>query len=338
MVIVAAWLAGATQVMAQAVNFDIPERLQKKVTLAGASALADAGKTVEKDGMTYVTLNNGVLMPVVGFGTLNLPKAECAQCVATAIRHGYRLIDTARNYANERQVGQGIRESGIDRSEIFVSSKLWLDDMGYEQTKAAFQATLDRMGLDYLYLIHEPYGDVLGSWRAMEELYLEGKIRAIGISNFLPDRVMDLMINSKIRPAVNQIENHPYHQQQEAVAFNQKYGIVVEAWSPLTQNRRPELFTDSVPAEIGHKYGKTPAQVVLRWHLQREVVAIPKARQERHVTENLAIFDFSLTEEEMERISRMDTGKPLMIDHRDPDRVLWFYTSAGRVARENDND
>lgn len=312
---------------------NVPGRTIREVKLADAPGLGKAGKIVNREGQPYITLNNGILVPLIGYGTLNLPTDECARCVATAIGHGFRLIDTAKNYINERQVGQGIRESGIDRQELFVSSKLWIEDMGYEQTKIAFQRTLDRLQLDYLdlYLIHLPFGDVHGSWRAMEELYKAGKIRAIGVSNFHPDRLMDMMINHNVRPAVNQIENHPYHQQVEAVTINQEYGILPEAWSPLTQMRRPELLEEPVLVEIGKKYGKSVAQVILRWQSQRGVVAISKAQQEVHMVENINIFDFTLTPQEMEHISTLETGKPLMFNHRDYKNVLWFYTNAGRV-------
>lgn len=308
-------------------------RTVREVKLADAPALDRAGEIVNREGMPYVTLNNGVLMPLIGYGTLNLPTDECAHCVATAIGHGFRLFDTAKNYINERQIGQGIRESGIDRKELFISSKLWIGDMGYEQTKAAFQRTLNHLQLDYLdmYLIHLPFGDVHGSWRAMEELYKAGKIRAIGVSNFHPDRLMDMMINYEVRPAVNQIENHPYHQQPEIVAFNKEYGILSEAWSPLTQMRRPEILQEPMLVDIAQKYGKSVAQVILRWQSQRGVVAIPKARQEAHMIENIHLFDFTLDPQEMEQIAGLNTGKPLMFDHRNPKDVLWFYTNAGRV-------
>ncbi len=310
-----------------------PERTVKQIRLAEAPALDDFGKIDTSFTIPRVTLNNGVKMPLIGYGTLNLPKEECAKCVATAIEHGFRLIDTAKNYINERDVGEGIRLSGIDRKELFVSSKLWMEDAGYEKTKKAFQRTLDRLRLDYLdmYLIHQPFGDIHGAWRAMEELYRAGKIRAIGVSNFHPDRLLDLMLSHSVRPVVNQIENHPYFQRSEDVAVNREYGVLPEAWSPLTKLRRPELLEEPVLVALGKKYGKSPAQIILHWQVQRGVVAVPKARQEFHMIENLNIFDFSLTDEEMQSIALLDTGKPLNFDHRNYKDVIWFYTRASRT-------
>lgn len=326
-------LAKATKIISTVQQDNIPGRIVVPLKLAHASVLEKAGRIVNASPVPYITLNNGIQMPLLGYGTLNLPVDKCAECVATAIGHGYRLIDTAKNYINERYVGQGIKDSGVNRKEIFVSSKLWIGDMGYEKTKAAFQRTLDRLQLDYLdmYLIHLPFGDVHGSWRAMEELYEAGKIRAIGVSNFHPDRLLDLMINSRIRPVVNQIENQPYYQQSNSIAINKEYGVIPEAWSPLTQMRRPELLKEPVLLEIGQKYGKTAVQVILRWQSQRGVVAIPKAAQEAHMIENINIFDFTLTEDEMTRIATLDTGNPLVFDHRNYKDVIWFYTNAGRI-------
>lgn len=282
--------------------------------------------------MEYVTLNNGVRMPILGYGTLNLPAATCADCVSEAIRVGWRLIDTAKNYINEEYVGQGIKSSGIDRKELFVTSKVWLKDAGYEQTKKAFQQTLDRLQLSYLdlYLIHQPFGDVYGTWRAMEELYRMGKIRAIGVSNFYDDRLVDFAMTAEVKPAVNQVEINPYHQQWKAQDVNREYGVQLEAWGPLGQMKRPELLKEPVLNEIGKKYNKTAAQVILRWLIQRGIVTLVKTAQREHMLENLSVFDFILSPGDMEQIRALDTGTSLFGDHRDPERVKWFHTSASR--------
>lgn len=245
--------------------------------------------------MEYVTLNNGVRMPMLGYGTLNLPSDTCADCVSEAINIGWRLIDTAKNYANEEHVGRGIKNSGIDRKELFISSKLWLKDAGYEQAKKAFQLTLDRLQLSYLdlYLIHQPFGDVYGAWRALEELYHDGKIRAIGVSNFYDDRLVDFVMTNEVKPAVNQVEINPYHQQWKSQDVNQKYNVQLEAWGPLGQMKRPELLNEPVVNGIGKKYGKTPAQVILRWLIQRDIVTLVKTARRERMLENLDIFDFT---------------------------------------------
>lgn len=255
-----------------------------------------------------VTLNNGVKMPVLGFGTLYLNDELGVRCVADAISVGYRLIDTATIYGNEEAVGAGIRKSGINREELFITSKLWVDDSGYENAKKAFQTSLDKLGLDYLdlYLIHRPRGDVKGSWKAMEELYKEGRIKAIGISNFEAHQIDDLMKEaSTVKPAVNQIETHAFFQQEKAKNMLKDYGIQMEAWSPLAQGRNGH-FTNETLAEIGKKYNKTNAQVSLRWHYQRGIVAIPRTSQKAHMTENMNIFDFELDKTDMETIARLD--------------------------------
>lgn len=282
--------------------------------------------------MEYVTLNNGVRMPMLGYGTLNLPSATCADCVSEAIKIGWRLIDTAKNYANEEYVGQGIKNSGIDHKELFVTSKLWLKDAGYEQAKKAFQLTLDRLQLSYLdlYLIHQPFGDVYGAWREMEELYRAGKIRAIGVSNFYDDRLVDFVMTNEVKPAVNQVEINPYHQQWKAQDVNQEYNVQLEAWGPLGQMKRPELLNEPVLTGIGKKYGKTAAQVILRWLIQRGIVTLVKTAHRERILENLSIFDFTLSPEDMEQIRVLDTGKSIFGDHRDPERVKWFHTSASR--------
>lgn len=301
----------------------------------GAENLAAGKTTKEKLDMDYVTLNNGVRMPILGYGTLKLPESTCADCVAKAIETGWRLIDTARNYANERQVGEGIRRSGIDRKELFVTSKLWIKDYDYSRTKQAFQATLDRLGLDYLdlYLLHQPFGDVYGAWRALEELYSEGKIRAIGISNLHPDRVADFAFTSQVKPAVNQIEFSPYFQRWTDKRVNDEYGVQVEAWGPLVSGLRPEVFAEPVLVEIGKKYGKTPAQVILRWLTQQGVVTLCKTQRPERMVENLESLTFKLSVEDMARIAKLDKGHTMAKDHRSPEDVKWFHTQATRELK-----
>ncbi len=254
-----------------------------------------------------VTLNNGIKMPILGFGTLYLNGDVGERCVADAISLGYRLIDTATIYGNEESVGAGIKKSGINRDELFVTSKLWVDDSGYEKGKKAFQTSLDKLELDYLdlYLIHRPRGDIKGSWKAMEELYKEGKIKAIGVSNFEANHLDELMSYAKIKPAVNQIETHAFFQQEKAKGTLKKYGIQMEAWSPLAQGRNGH-FTNETLEAIGKKYNKTNAQVSLRWHYQRGIVAIPRSSQKAHMLENLNVFDFELDESDMTKIDSLD--------------------------------
>lgn len=254
-----------------------------------------------------VTLNNGIEMPVLGFGTLYLNDELGVRCVSDAISLGYRLIDTATVYGNEEAVGGGIKKSGISREALFVTSKLWVDDSGYDQAKIAFQTSLDKLGTDYLdlYLIHRPRGDVKGSWKAMEELYGEGKIRAIGVSNFEDSHLDELLSYATVKPAVNQIESHAFFQQDRANTALRKYGIQMEAWSPLAQGRNGH-FTNEVLAAIGKKHNKTNAQVSLRWHFQREVVAIPRTSQKEHMIENLNVFDFELDESDLKQIDALD--------------------------------
>jgi len=260
-----------------------------------------------KNAMKNITLNNGIKMPVLGFGTLYLNGAQGEKCVADAISLGYRLIDTARIYNNEESVGAGIRLSGINRKELFVTSKLWVDDSGYENAKKAFETSLNKLGLDYLdlYLIHRPRGDVKGSWKAMEELYKEGKIRAIGVSNFEPAQLTELFAYSTVRPAVNQIETHAFFHQPVSREFLKENNIRMEAWSPFAQGRNG-LFTNETLAAIGKKYNKTNAQVSLRWHFQRGIVTIPRTSQKAHMSENLDIFDFELDEKDMQAIAPLD--------------------------------
>lgn len=273
--------------------------------------------------MKSVELNNGVEMPILGFGTYQIDDLEeCERSVTEALRTGYRLIDTAAAYGNEEAVGRAIKKSDVPREEVFVTTKLWVTDAGYESTKDAFERSLDRLGLDYLdlYLIHQPYGDVHCSWRAMEDLYEEDKIRAIGISNFHPDRVMDLMVHNDVVPAVNQIETHPFYQRSDDAAFLEEHGVQHESWGPFAEGQN-NIFEHDVLTTIGDRYGKSAAQVVLRWLIQREIVAIPKSVHEERITENFDVFDFELTSNEMETISELDEGESQFFDHRDPAMV-----------------
>ena len=276
----------------------------------GTSKLFGAAHSSRPGTLTSIetiTLNNGIKMPILGFGTLYLNGDVGERCVADAISLGYRLIDTATVYGNEESVGAGIKKSGINREELFVTSKVWVDDSGYEKAKKAFQTSLDKLGLDYLdlYLIHRPRGDVKGSWKAMEDLNKEGKIKAIGVSNFEASHLDELISYAKINPAVNQIESHAFFQQDKANQALRQYGIQMEAWSPLAQGRNGH-FTNEALAAIGKKYDKTNAQVSLRWHYQRGVVAIPRSSQKAHMLENLNIFDFELDESDMEKIESLD--------------------------------
>ena len=276
--------------------------------------------------MRNVTLNNGVEMPILGFGVYQIAdKVQCEQAVLDALETGYRLLDTAQAYGNERAVGNAIRKSGVPRKELFVTTKLWIQDAGHGKTLAAFQRSLDRLRLDALdlYLIHQPFGDVHGSWRAMEELYHAGRVRAIGVSNFAPDRLADLMCFNEIPPAVNQVETHVYCQQQEPAAFMKEAGVQIESWGPFAEGRNG-LFTDATLAAIAQRHGRSVAQVALRWLVQRGVVAIPKSVRRERMEENFRVFDFELAPEDMEAIAGLDTGESLFFSHRDPKMVQWM--------------
>ena len=267
--------------------------------------------------MEFVTLRNGVTMPLEGFGVFQVPDAAvCQQAVSEALETGYRLIDTAAAYFNEEAVGAALKNCGIPREELFITTKLWIQDAGYESAKAAFQTSLDKLGLEYLdlYLIHQPMNDYYGAWRAMEELYEEGKIRVIGVCNFYPDRLTDLCLNARIAPMVNQVELHPFFAQDAALENMRDLGVQPEAWGPLAEGKHG-IFTHPVLAEIGQKYGKTAAQVALRWNAQRGVVVIPKSTHKERMEENLDIWDFSLTEEDRNAIAALDLGHSEIIDH-----------------------
>ena len=276
--------------------------------------------------MEYITLKNGVKMPMEGFGVFQVPEAAiCEQAVSDALAAGYRLIDTAAAYFNEEAVGAAIKKSGIPREEIFVTTKLWIQDAGYENAKKAFQTSLDKLGLDYidLYLIHQPFNDYYGSWRAIEELYEAGKIRAIGVCNFYPERLTDLYVNARIKPMVNQVELHPFFQQPEALENMKNLEIQPEAWGPFAEGKFG-IFTNETLSNIAKKYGKTVAQVMLRWNVQRGVVVIPKSVHREHMEENFNIWDFKLSDEDMKTISTLDTGHSEIIDHSSPETAKWL--------------
>ena len=273
-----------------------------------------------------VVLNNGVPMPLLGFGVYQVTDlAECERSVAEALDTGYRLIDTAAAYGNEEAVGRAIKSSGVAREDLFVTTKLWIQDAGYESAKRAFERSLKRLQLEYLdlYLIHQPFGDVYGAWRAMEELYQAGVVRAIGVSNFYPDRVMDLIVHNEVVPAVNQIETHPFHQQIETQKFLEGNGVQIESWGPFAEGRN-NIFQNEVLLSIGAKYSKSVAQVILRWLTQRGVVAIPKSVRKERIVENFNSFDFDLSPADMEAIKALDTKASSFFDHRDPAMVKWL--------------
>ncbi len=274
-----------------------------------------------------IKLNNGVEMPIEGFGVFQVTDlAICEKAVSEAIETGYRLIDTASCYQNEKAVGAAVRKSGIPREELFITTKAFIQEMGYDKTKAAFEQSLNHLGLEYLdlYLIHQPFGDYYGAWRAMEELYKEGRIRAIGISNFLPDRVIDFCFNAKVIPAVNQLELHPFYQREHELAILREHGIVPQAWAPFAEGMNG-MFTNTVLSEIAQAHNKTVAQIVLRWNVQRGVSVIPKSVHRERMEENLAILDFDLSTEEMTQIMKLDSGKPQMLDPLDPKEVKRVY-------------
>ena len=276
--------------------------------------------------MQQVTLNNGVQMPVLGFGVFQITDAnECQRSVVDAIETGYRLIDTAASYMNEEAVGKGLRASGIARDQLFVTSKLWVQEAGYERTLQAIDKSLRRLQLDYLdlYLIHQPFGDVHGSWRAMEDAYRAGKLRAIGVSNFQPDRLMDIKAFNEIPPAVNQVEVNPFQQQLESVPFMQEIGVQPEAWAPFAEGRNG-LFQNDVLLAIAARHGKSVGQVVLRWLVQRGIVALAKSVRKERMAENIAIFDFELSDVDMAGITALDTNTSSFFSHRDPAIVKWM--------------
>ncbi|RHV35517.1 aldo/keto reductase [Ruminococcus sp. OM05-10BH] len=277
--------------------------------------------------MEYVTLNNRIKMPLEGFGVFQVPDpAQCKQAVLDAINSGYRLIDTAAAYMNEEAVGAAIKESGVDRSELFITTKLWIQDADYESAKKAIQTSLDKLGLDYLdlYLIHQPMGDYVGAYRAMEEAYKEGTLRAIGVCNFYPARLADLCETVDVIPAVNQVELHPFFQQEDALALMKEYGVRPEAWGPFAEGNHG-IFTHPVLSSIGEKYGKSAAQVALRWNVQRGVAVIPKSVHKDRIEQNMNIWDFELSEDDMNEIAKLDLGHSEIVNHDDPNFVKMLH-------------
>ncbi len=278
--------------------------------------------------MEYVTLNNGVKMPLEGFGVFQVPDpAQCEQAVLDAIESGYRLIDTAAAYMNEKAVGEAIKKCGVPREELFITTKLWVQDATYEGAKKAIQTSLDNLGLDYLdlYLIHQPLKDYVGAYRAMEEAYKEGKLKAIGVCNFYPARLADLCETVEVIPAVNQVELHPFFQQENALAVMKEYGVVPEAWGPFAEGNHG-IFTHPVLTKIGDKYGKSAAQVALRWNVQRGVVVIPKSVHKDRMEQNMNIWDFNLTDEDMAEIAKLDLGHSEIVNHDDPGFIKMLHT------------
>ena len=276
--------------------------------------------------MKNVTLNNGIQMPVLGFGVYQITDpAECEQAVYDALMAGYRLIDTAAAYKNEEAVGKAVIKSGIPRDELFITTKLWIQDAGYDSTKRAFEESLKRLQTDYLdlYLIHQPFGDIYSSWRAMEDLYNEGKIRAIGVSNFLPDRLLDLILHNKITPAVNQVETHPFLQQIENTEFMKENNVQIESWAPFAEGKN-NIFQNEILLSIAGKYNKSVAQIILRWLTQRDIVVIPKSVRKERIIENFDIFDFELSKEDMEKIVTLNTDQSSFFSHRDPEMVRFL--------------
>ncbi|MBQ6017499.1 MAG: aldo/keto reductase [Clostridiales bacterium] len=275
--------------------------------------------------MEYVTLNNGVKMPVLGYGVYQVTKDECERCVLDALKAGYRSLDTAQSYFNEEEVGSAIKKSGVAREDIFLTTKVWVEHYGYEECRKSVEESLRKLGTDYidLMLLHQPFSDYYGAWRALEDMYDEGKLRAIGVSNFYPDRLVDIASFARIKPMVNQVETHPHNQQTEAKKWMDKYEIQHEAWAPFGEGRNG-LFEDPVLNEIGAGYGKTAAQVILRWHIQRNTVVIPKSTHYDRMVQNIDVFDFKLTDEEMARIASLDKAQSSFFSHYDPNMVEWF--------------
>lgn len=275
--------------------------------------------------MEYVTLNNGVKMPILGYGVYQVTQEECERCVLDALKVGYRSIDTAQSYFNEEQVGNAIQKSGVPREDLFLTTKVWVEHYGYEQAKTSVLESMRKLQTDYLdlVLLHQPFSDTYGAWRALEELYDEGKLRAIGVSNFYVDRMVDFASFNRIKPMVNQMETHIFNQQKELKGWADKYGVQLEAWAPFGEGRKG-TFDDPVIGEIAAKYGKTPAQIMLRWHIQRGVVVIPKSTHIERMQENFAVFDFSLSAEDMKAITELDHKESSFFSHQDPAMVEWF--------------
>lgn len=287
--------------------------------------------------MEYITLSNGIKMPVLGYGVYQVTKDECERCVLDALKAGYRSIDTAQSYFNEEEVGSAIKKSGVPREEIFLTSKVWIENYGYDACKKSVEESLKKLKTDYLDLIllHQPFADYYGAWRALEDLYKEGRLKAIGISNFYPDRMVDIASFAEIRPMVNQVEVHPFNQQIIAKKYMDKYGVQIEAWAPFGEGRGG-LFDNKILREIGEKYNKTTAQVMLRWHIQRGVVVIPKSIHYERMVENFNVFDFKLSDEDMAEISKLDKNESSFFSHYDPQMVEWFVNMV--EERKNNHD
>ncbi len=275
--------------------------------------------------MEYVTLSNGIKMPILGYGVYQVSKEECERCVLDALKAGYRSLDTAQSYFNEVEVGTAIEKSGVPREDIFLTTKVWVENYGYDECRKSVEESLKKLKTDYidLMLLHQPFSDYYGAWRALEDLYEEGVLRAIGVSNFYPDRLVDIASFAKIAPMVNQVETHPHNQQSNAKKWMEKYQIQHEAWAPFGEGRNG-LFEDVILAEIGAKYGKTTAQVILRWHIQRNTVVIPKSTHYERMVQNIDIFDFKLSKEDMDRIATLDRQQSSFFSHYDPNIVEWF--------------
>jgi len=283
------------------------------------------------DNVPPVVLNNDVEMPLLGFGVYQITDLEeCERSVCDALSVGYRLLDTAAAYGNEEAVGRAIKRSAVPRDEVFVTTKLWITDAGYDSGVRAFERSLQRLGLDYLdlYLIHQPYGDVYGAWRAMEEMYRLGRVRAVGVSNFPPDRVMDFLMHHDLAPAVDQIETHPFHQQMETQAFLQDNGVQIQSWGPFAEGKH-DIFNNATLRSIAEEHSRTVARVILRWLTQRGVVAIPKSVRRERMEENFQVFDFNLTPEDMDAIAKLDLGASSFFDHRDPNMVKLLSEAPG---------
>lgn len=287
--------------------------------------------------MNYVTLSNGVKMPQLGYGVYQVTKDECERCVSDALKVGYRLIDTAQSYFNEEEVGNAIAKSGIAREDIFLTTKVWIEHYGYEAAKASVLESMQKLQVDHLdlCLLHQPFGDAYGAYRALEDLYDEGKLRAIGISNFYVDRMIDFACFNRIRPMVNQVETHPHNQQTAAKAWHDKYGVQMEAWAPFGEGRGGMFDLPELKA-IAEKYGKTTAQVILRWHLQRGIVVIPKSTHIERMEENFDVFDFSLTAKDMSAIAALDKGQSSFFSHTDPNMVEWFVKMVEERKQQHD--
>ncbi len=288
--------------------------------------------------MEYVTLSNGVKMPILGYGVYQVTQEECERCVSDALEVGYRSIDTAQSYFNEEQVGSAIKKSGVKREDIFLTSKVWVEHYGYEECKKSVEESLRKLGTDYLdlMLLHQPFADYYGAWRALEDLYEEGKLRAIGISNFYPDRMVDIASFARIRPMINQIETHPLFARVEDHKWMEKYGVAHEAWAPFGEGRGG-LFENETLKAIGEKYDKTTAQVMLRWNIQRGVIVLPKSTHKERMIQNLDVFDFALSDDDMTAIAGLDTNTSSFFSHYDPNMVEWFVKMVEERKTKHDS-